>query len=57
MKICIYGAGAIGGHLAVHLARAGAEVSCIARGGHLEAMRRNGLRLICEAGEETAPLT
>ncbi|HUN59949.1 MAG TPA: 2-dehydropantoate 2-reductase [Candidatus Binataceae bacterium] len=46
MKICVFGAGAIGGFLAARLARAGAEVSVIARGPHLEAMRRNGLRLI-----------
>ncbi|HCP00362.1 MAG: 2-dehydropantoate 2-reductase [Alphaproteobacteria bacterium] len=47
MKVCIYGAGAIGGYLAVELAVAGeAEVSCIARGPHLSAMRENGLRLL-----------
>jgi 2-dehydropantoate 2-reductase len=45
MKICVYGAGAIGGYLAVELAVAGNEVCAIARGAHLEAMQRNGLRL------------
>ncbi len=45
MKICIYGAGAIGGYLGVQLALSGAEVSLIARGRHLEAMRSDGLRL------------
>jgi 2-dehydropantoate 2-reductase len=45
MKICIYGAGAIGGYLAVQLALAGQEVTVIARGPHLEAMRANGLKL------------
>jgi 2-dehydropantoate 2-reductase len=45
MKICIYGAGAIGGYLGVQLARAGADVSLVARGAHLAAMRQNGLRL------------
>jgi len=35
MKICIYGAGAIGGYLGVELARAGADVSLVARGAHL----------------------
>src|SRR5260221_2436818 len=45
MKICIYGAGAVGGHLAVRLARAGHEVSVVARGAHLAAMRANGLTL------------
>src|SRR3954453_2567962 len=46
MKICIYGAGAIGGHLGVQLARAGADVSLVARGAHLAAMRENGLKLL-----------
>lgn len=45
MKVCIYGAGAIGGHIGGHLARSGADVSLIARGPHLEAIRRNGLRI------------
>lgn len=43
MKITIYGAGAIGGHLAIRLHRAGAAVSVIARGVHLDAIRTNGL--------------
>src|SRR6185312_2555177 len=43
MRICVYGAGAIGGHLAVRLARGGAEISVIARGAHLAAIRENGL--------------
>ncbi len=43
MKICIYGAGAIGGHLAIRLHRAGAEVSRIARGAHLAAIQADGL--------------
>jgi 2-dehydropantoate 2-reductase len=51
MKICIYGAGAIGGYLGVQLARAGADVSLVARGAHLAAMRANGLKLLI-AGEE-----
>jgi 2-dehydropantoate 2-reductase len=46
MKVCIYGAGAIGGYLGVQLARAGAEVSLVARGAHLAAMRENGLALL-----------
>jgi 2-dehydropantoate 2-reductase len=45
MKVCIYGAGAIGGHIGGHLARSGAEVSLIARGPHLEAIQKNGLRI------------
>ena len=45
MRICIFGAGAVGSHLAVRLARAGNEVSCVMRGPHLEAVRRGGLTL------------
>jgi 2-dehydropantoate 2-reductase len=45
MKICIYGAGAIGGYLGVLLKRAGADVSLIARGAHLAAIQRDGLKL------------
>jgi 2-dehydropantoate 2-reductase len=51
MKICIYGAGAIGGYLGVQLARAGADVSLVARGAHLEAMRCNGLKLLIDDEE------
>ncbi len=43
MKICIYGAGAIGGHLAIRLHRAGAEVGVVARGPHLQAIQAHGL--------------
>jgi 2-dehydropantoate 2-reductase len=39
MKVCIYGAGDIGGYLGVQLTQAGADVSLVARGGHLAAMR------------------
>jgi len=53
MKVCIYGAGAIGGYMAVELAAAGnAEVTCIARGPHLAAMRENGLRLVREGEDD-----
>lgn len=45
MKICVIGAGAIGGLLGAGLAQAGHEVSLIARGAHLAAMRTGGLRL------------
>jgi 2-dehydropantoate 2-reductase len=53
MKICIFGAGAIGGFLAARLTRAGADVSVIARGPHLEAMRRHGIRLISASEDFT----
>ena len=51
MKICVVGAGAIGGFMAVRLAHAGHEVSVIARGPHLAAIRARGLRLV-EAEQE-----
>jgi 2-dehydropantoate 2-reductase len=51
MKICVYGAGAVGGHIAARLAAAGNEVSVVARGAHLAAIRKNGLRLM--RGDET----
>lgn len=51
MKICIYGAGAIGGYVGAMLSRQGADVSLIARGPHLAAMKKNGLRL--DIGEES----
>jgi len=44
-KICIYGAGAIGGWMGVKLARAGCEVSVVARGATLAALQRDGLVL------------
>jgi len=43
MKVCVYGAGAIGGHLAARLAKGGAQVSLVARGAHLAAIRDGGL--------------
>lgn len=57
MKICIFGAGAIGGYMGAKLAQAGADVSLVARGPHLKAMRENGLRLIEESGETTVNVT
>jgi 2-dehydropantoate 2-reductase len=43
MRICIFGAGAIGGFIAGYMARAGVDVSVIARGAHLQAIRDHGL--------------
>lgn len=57
MKICIFGAGAIGGYLAVKLVQADVEVSLVARGPHLAAMKANGLTLIDGCGERvTVPV-
>ena len=51
MKICVFGAGAIGGYMGVKLAQAGADVSLVARGPHLAAMQDKGLTLL-EYGQD-----
>jgi 2-dehydropantoate 2-reductase len=51
MKVCIFGAGAIGGHLAGRLAKGGAEVSVVARGAQLAAIREKGLRVLAADGD------
>lgn len=53
MKIAIVGAGAIGGLLGGHLARIGVDVTLIARGAHLAAIKQNGLRIVGEATDFT----
>jgi 2-dehydropantoate 2-reductase len=53
MKICIFGAGAIGGYMGAKLAAAGADVSLVARGPHLRAMQERGLTLIEEGERRT----
>ena len=53
MKVCIYGAGAIGGWLGVHLAQTGHEVSVVARGATLEALQKNGLQCVQSQVPET----
>jgi 2-dehydropantoate 2-reductase len=56
MKVCIYGAGAIGGWIGTRLARAGCQVSVVARGATLDALQLHGLRLD-EGGQPlTAPV-
>ena len=57
MKVCIYGAGAIGGYVGAQLAIAGADVSLVARGPHLKAMRENGLKLRIGGEERVAKVT
>lgn len=54
MKICVYGAGAIGGYLAGSMAKAGIDVSVVARGAHLAAIRRDGLTVETNEGVFTA---
>lgn len=56
MKLCVVGCGAIGGHLAVKMALAGADVSALARGETLKAIRHQGLTLESAAGTWTVPV-
>ncbi len=56
MKIAVFGAGAIGGYLAAKLAGAGHQVSAVARGAHLRAMRERGLVLEDDGIETTLRL-
>lgn len=51
MKIAIYGAGGVGGYFGGRLARAGADVHLVARGDHLDALRRDGLRVESVRGD------
>ena len=52
LKIAIIGVGAIGGYVGIKLALAGEDVTFIARGANLEALRSRGIRLITADGEE-----
>lgn len=54
LDICIFGAGAVGGSLAVRLAAGGARLGVVARGEHAAAIRRNGLTLISGPEQRTA---
>ena len=54
MKVCIFGAGAIGGLLGVEMARANVDVSMVARGEHLAAIQAHGLRLQINGEEHVA---
>ena len=55
MKVAVMGAGSIGGYFGGMLARAGHDVTLIARGDHLDAIRHNGLIMRTRAGEFTVP--
>lgn len=50
MKVAVYGAGATGGYLGLHLARSGVDTTLIARGPHLAAMQRNGVTVLTDDG-------
>ncbi len=56
MRIAIVGAGAVGGYFGGLLARAGNEVTLLARGQHLDAIRRNGLEVRSSKGNFTVPV-
>src|SRR5881396_1002657 len=56
MRICVVGAGAVGGMIGGWFAKAGHEVSLLARGAHLEAIRRRGLTLISGGKPEIHPV-
>ena len=56
MKICIYGAGAIGGYVGAKLGLAGFQVTLIARGPHLQAMRAGGLTLLMGDEKKVVPV-
>ena len=51
MKVCVFGAGAIGGHVAARLVRGGAEVSVVARGATLAAIREKGITVAARDAE------
>lgn len=54
MRFAVLGAGAIGAYVGAALSRGGADVVLIARGAHLEAMRRNGVRVLSPRGDFSA---
>jgi len=54
LKVCVFGAGAIGGFLGAELSRTGVELSFVARGAHLAAMRAHGVRLQIDGEERVA---
>ena len=57
MKLCVYGAGAVGGALAVRLKSAGEDVSVVARSAHGEAIRAHGLTLIAGTTRSTVRMS
>ena len=57
MKICVYGAGAIGGHVAVRLVKGGAQVSLVAREATVQAVRTRGLTARTPDGDINVSVT
>lgn len=56
MRIAVVGAGAIGGFVAAALAKAGEDVAVVARGAHLDAIRRDGIAVRSELGDFSVPV-
>jgi len=56
LRVCVFGAGAIGGFIAAALARSGVDVSIVARGAHLQSIQRSGLRVSSDLGDFTVPV-
>lgn len=56
MRIAIVGAGGVGGYFGGSLAAAGADVTFVARGAHLEALRARGLRMLSDRDDRTVPV-
>ena len=56
MKICVFGAGAVGGNFAYRLARAGADVSVVARGAHLASIRERGITVTSQGETQSVPV-
>jgi 2-dehydropantoate 2-reductase len=57
MRIAVLGAGGIGGYYGARLAKAGHDVVLVARGAHLEALKRRGVTVRTPDGELTLPIT
>jgi 2-dehydropantoate 2-reductase len=56
MRVAVLGAGAIGAYVGASLARGGADVSLIARGAHLAALRERGVSVLSERGDFSTPI-
>src|SRR3569623_2129758 len=56
MKVCIFGAGAIGGYMAAPMKRGGVDVSFVARGPYLAVIKANGLKVVCKVKELSADM-
>jgi len=56
MRLAVFGAGAVGAYLGSRFAAAGTDVHLVARGTHLEALRRNGLTIVGPEGRSTLQL-